>query len=60
MSFELLFLNQDSELFFGTEFPNHSSDISIVCDKMVRHATGGDDIRTNVEVQLPTMSQQDW
>jgi hypothetical protein len=51
---------QDSELFFGTDFPNASSDIPIVCDKMVRHATGGDDLRPNVEVQLPSLSHQDW
>ncbi len=51
---------QDSELFFGTEFPNDSGDIPIVCDKLVRHATGDDDVRPQVEVQLPSLSLQDW
>ena len=31
---------QDSPLFFGTDFPNLSSDIPVVCDKMIQHATG--------------------
>ena len=31
---------QNASFFFGTEFPNSMSDIPIVCDKMVKHATG--------------------
>ena len=31
---------QNASFFFGTEFPNSINDIQIVCDKMVKHATG--------------------
>jgi hypothetical protein len=31
---------QDASLFFGTDFPNTCTDIPIVCDKLVQHATG--------------------
>jgi hypothetical protein len=51
---------QDSELFFGTNFPNAVDDIPVVCDKMVRHATGSDDIRPSVDLKLPSLSHQDW
>ena len=35
---------QDSQLFYGTDYPNKPGDIPVVCDKMIDHATGKDDV----------------
>ncbi len=35
---------QRSDLFFGTDFPNYPRDLPTICDKMVQHAIGRDDV----------------
>ena len=36
---------QQSSLFFGGSFPTEPGDTTVVCEKLVRHATGQDKVR---------------
>ena len=42
---------QGASFFFNTEFPNAYPDIPVVCDKMVKHATGDDHRQLSREIQ---------
>lgn len=51
---------QETQLFFGTDFPNTATDIPVVCDKLIQHATGADDRCTTSDVHLTsTANYQD-
>ncbi len=52
----MVFAFQEGSLFFGTSFPNIVTDIPMVCDKMVKHATGGDDRKISSEAARPPAS----
>ena len=51
---------QNASFFFNTEFPNSFPDIPVVCDKMVKHATGDDKRQLTNEVQVNHKYQEFW